>query len=95
MAQYTKVNEIVDVVQVTDAKESLDGVTLAYYVTGKDDLCPKCGQLVSLHRKHVIYPKYMEIVLCPGSWIVKREDGRIEYLSDTDFKARYEVVKDV
>lgn len=43
----------------------------------------------------MVYPpdKVMRGLICPGTWMITREDGRIEYLDDETFKARYEALK--
>lgn len=78
-SQWTKVGdlEIIETLSRSDAKA----------------LCPTCGMPLQDHGEHVLARGWQTVKICPGMWIVKREDGRVEYLDDATFKARYEGVK--
>lgn len=90
--KYSKLPEIVEAVQVSKVTDS--DVLAAYDVKASQvgKACPKCGQLWELHLIRPLDTVWYDLI-CPGTWLITREDGRIEYLDDATFKTRYENIK--
>lgn len=96
MAKYTKQPEIVDAVQWSKVGDA-EGATIVAHADAEKDgkrLCARCGQPISAHGMRVLGPDRFFNGVCPGMWIITREDGRIEYLDDATFQARYTIVKE-
>lgn len=92
MAQYTRNAETIEAVQWSKIGDCSDVTSL----DAKDAkaVCTTCGQLMSAHGSQQVSDDLSNIV-CPGKWIITREDGRIEYLDDATFQKRYTVVPEV
>ena len=93
MAKYTKNPEVVEAVRWTKVGDHSDIVAAKVREANKNDLCGSCGMPLKDHgstQEDVLYT-----TICPGKWIITREDGRIEYLDDATFQKRYTVVPEV
>jgi hypothetical protein len=100
MAIYRKIYEEVEAARyVSGAKDALTikGVSIEPYVsdTAKSgaakDLCSKCGKEMSKHGMRKAFLEYDTI--CPGTFVMIDEDGRIRYRTEAEFLTRYEEVK--
>lgn len=94
MAKYTKLLEIVEAVQVSKVADS--DVLAAYDAKASQvgKACPQCGQAWELHLTRPLGAVWYDLI-CPGTWLITREDGRIEYLDDATFQKRYTIVPEV
>lgn len=95
MAKYTKKQEIVEAVRWSKAgdHEKIDDIKEKVPKEKGDEICNSCGLPISAHGIRNLDPWHYDMV-CPGRWIVTREDGQIEYLDDETFQARYTTVKE-
>jgi hypothetical protein len=96
MAKYSKKQEVVDAVQWSKIRDHEKIEDIAQKVTKErgDEICNSCGLPMSAHGIRNLDPWHYDMV-CPGRWVITREDGRIEYLDDATFQKRYTVVPEV
>lgn len=93
MATYTKNPEIVSAVQWSKTGDHAYIVALNPPEKRAKELCTSCGRPLSEHGKREL-DESLHDTICPGWWVITREDGRIEYLTDAKFQARYTAVKE-
>ena len=91
MAQYLRNAEVVNAVLWEKVGDHDEVISSSLSASDGKKICARCGLPLSGHgtSKGAIF----RTTVCPGRWIVTREDGRIEYLDDATFKARYIEVK--
>jgi len=95
MANYTKKQEVVDAVQwlKTGDHPKIDSIATKISAEKGEETCNSCGLPISVHGIQDLDGRLFNTI-CPGSWIITREDGRFEYLNDATFRARYSVAKE-
>lgn len=92
MAQYTKNPEVVEAVRWNKSGDHDDISSLSVSTAKGKELCNSCGKPWSAHGMRELGHD-MHDTVCPGKWVITHEDGRIEYMDDAAFQARYTVVK--
>jgi len=93
VAKYVKNPEVVEAVRWIKVGDHPD-ITAAKVSESKEkDICPLCGFPLKSHGSTM--ETVFASTICPGKWIITREDGRIEYLDDATFQKRYTVVPEV
>jgi len=90
--KYQRSLEIVDAVPWTKVGDHADITALSVSSEGGKKPCSICGQPLSAHG--IRDAGGLHDTICPGKWIITREDGRIEYLDDATFQARYTALKE-
>lgn len=91
MTEYAARVEKVEAVQVSKVG---DHPSLFSYAASasKGKTCGVCGKDYATHMCVKLGPGMLNLV-CPGNWIVTRQDESVEVITDAVFKERYEEVE--
>lgn len=93
MAKYQKNIETVEAAQWSKVGDHVAITTLSVSseAVGKK-ICTSCGQPMSAHGMRDLDGHLCDTI-CPGRWIITRENGRIEYLDDAAFQKMFTAVE--